>query len=54
MHKDGTIHLLVGSITYVYGMDAAKHSHIRDLMKYTPGKALHYIKRSATWYRKEI
>jgi len=52
MHKDGTIYLLIGSTTYVYGMDAAKHPHIRDLMKYTPGKALHYIQRNATWTKK--
>jgi len=38
----------------VYGMDAARHPHIRALMKYTPGRALLYIKQNCTWYRKDV
>lgn len=52
MSKDGVVDLLVNGTNYTYGVDAAKHVHVKRLMRYTPGKALSYLKRNANWYKK--
>jgi len=53
MSSDGTVSLVVNGTTYTYGMDAAKHYHVNELMHFTPGRALNYIKRNANWTKKE-
>lgn len=51
--SDELIYLRVGGLDYIYCMDRAHHKHFFKLMKYTPGKALKFIKETASWYELE-
>lgn len=41
---DEDVYLIVNGTEYKYSLDKAKHVHFFKLLKYTPGKALGYIK----------
>jgi hypothetical protein len=43
--SDGTIIVVINGKSYTYHIPTYYHSEIRRLSKYTPGKALNYIKK---------
>ena len=40
-------------LAHMYSLDMVHHKHFFKLMKYTPGKALNYIRAEANWEEKQ-
>jgi len=52
--SDGTVSMNIKGIRYIYyGVDTALYPEIKKAEKYSPGKALAIIKRSAKEFKKE-
>lgn len=47
--NDELIYLLIGRLKYVYSLEKVFHNEFFKLMKYTPGKALNFIKAKSIW-----
>jgi len=40
---------MIGGLEYVYSLELVYHKEFHKKMKYTPGKALNFIKQHALW-----
>ena len=50
---DELIYLNIDGLPYVYSLEKVFHKDFFKQLRYTPGKALNFIKDKCIWYEKE-